>query len=658
MHKLFAKQLAKATNPTGEVDIDLLGQLVSAALEQSDNDRRRTDRSISLMVEELDQLNRGLENTIAERTSELRQREAELRLQNLRFNAALENMPQGLCMFDRDKRLVVSNIQYAKIYELDPEKLKIGTSLRTILDWQIAAGHCPTNSQRYIEQRLAEVELAAAHVAINELHNGRFIEVRHQPLADGGWVAIHDDITQQKRFEEKISYMAHHDALTDLPNRLTLREQLDHHLSNVDRGASLAVLCLDLDGFKHVNDTLGHPVGDALLCAVGRRLRECVRDTDVVARLGGDEFAIIQIEVEQPISANTLAQRLVDEMARPFEVEGHDIVIGASIGISVAPDDGMDPDVLIKSADMALYRAKDNGRNAFSFFESGMDTKMQERRILEIDFRKAIAVGEFELFYQPLMNLEQNMISGFEALLRWNHPERGVVSPGTFIPLAEETGLIIPLGEWVLRRACAEAAKWPDDVKIAINLSPVQFRSKNLVSTVISAMAAAGIASNRVELEITEAILLQNNEATLATLHQLRDLGVRISMDDFGTGYSSLSYLRSFPFDKIKIDQSFVRDLNKDAIAIIHAVSGLGASLGMTTTAEGVETKEQLELVRAEGCTEVQGYLFSRPQPASEVPRLLSSLGRKSQAERSSNDPDHEARQAQQITVRGKAARG
>lgn len=634
MHKLFAKQLAKAAKPSGEINVDLLGKFVSAAFEEADNDRRRTDRSIALMIEELDQLNRGLETKISQRTSELRQREIELHLQNMRFNAALENMPQGLCMFDRDKRLVVSNVQYAKIYGLDPELLKIGTPLRTILDWRVATGNCPKDSQKYIEQRLAEVEFPVAHTAINELQNGKFIEVTHQPLADGGWVAIHDDVTQQKRTEERISHMAHHDALTDLPNRLMLREKLDHHLSTIQRGALLAVLCLDLDYFKQINDTLGHPIGDALLCAVGHRLRECVRDTDVVARLGGDEFAIIQTGVEQPTSANTLAQRLVDEIAKPFEAEGHEIIIGTSIGISVAPNDGTDPDALLKSADMALYRAKDNGRNTFSFFEPAMDAIMHERRTLEIDFRKAIAVGEFELFYQPLINLELGNISGFEALLRWNHPKRGIVSPEAFIPLAEDTGLIIQLGEWVLRQACAEAAKWPNDVKVAINLSPVQFRSKNLVSIVISAIAAAGIASNRVELEITEAILLQNNETTLTTLHQLRDLGVRISMDDFGTGYSSLSYLRSFPFDKIKIDQSFVQGLgrSKDAIAIIHAVSGLGTSLGMTTTVEGVETKEQLDLVRAEGCTEVQGYLFSKPQPASEVPRLLSKLGKKSQA--------------------------
>jgi diguanylate cyclase (GGDEF)-like protein/PAS domain S-box-containing protein len=634
VHRLFAKQLAKATKPSGEVDLDLLGEFVDAAFEQADNDRRRTDRSISLMIEELDQLNRGLESTITERTRDLREREAELRLQNLRFNAALENMPQGLCMFDRDQRLVVSNVQYATLYGLDPERLKIGTPFRDILEWRVSNGSCPENGEAYIEGRLAEVDRGTSYFTVDEMQDGKYIEVIFQPLAEGGWVAIHDDVTQQKRSEERISHMAHHDALTDLPNRVMLREQLDRHLSTVKRDGSLAVLCLDLDYFKQVNDTLGHPVGDRLLCAVGKRLRECVRDTDIVARLGGDEFAIIQPGLEQPMAASALAQRLVEELARPFMTEGHEIVIGTSIGISVAPSDGIDPDVLLKSADMALYRAKDNGRSAFSFFEAGMDADMHERRTVEIDMRKAIAAGEFELYYQPLINLEQNSISGFEALLRWNHPTRGIVSPGTFISLAEETGLIIPLGEWVLRQACAEAAKWPDDIKVAINLSPVQFRSKNLVGAVMSAVANAGILSSRVELEITEAILLQNNDATLATLHQLRSLGVGISMDDFGTGYSSLSYLRSFPFDKIKIDQSFVRglDKNSDAIAIIHAVSGLGIGLGMTTTVEGVETKEQLDLVRAEGCTEVQGYLFSKPQPAAEVPRLLASFGKKKKA--------------------------
>ena len=634
MHKLVSKQFAKATKPSGEVDMDLLAQLVSAAFEEADRDRRRTDRSITLMIEELDRLNRSLEATIAERTSELYQREAELRSQNQRFDAAINNMVQGLCMFDQDKRLVVCNEQYARMYGLSSEQVKVGTTLRTILEYRAATGNMLGDTERYIQNRLEEVDRCVPYQVVNELRDGRVISVVHQPLVAGGWVALHQDITEQKRAEQKIAHMAHHDALTGLPNRVLFREQLTSYLSSAMSGASLAVLCLDLDYFKQANDTFGHPIGDALLCAVGRRLREYVRETDIVARLGGDEFAILQIGVEQPLSASLLAQQLVDAMVKPFGVDGHEIAIGTSIGISVAPNDSIDADYLLKSADMALYRTKEHGRSGFSFFEPKMDAEMQERRTLEMDLRKAVAVGEFELFYQPVMTLEDDTICGFEALLRWNHPTRGMVSPATFIPLAEETGLIIGLGEWVLRQACAEAAKWPSDLKIAINLSPVQFRSKTLVATVMSAIANAGISSNRVELEITEAILLQNSEATIITLHQLHSLGVCISMDDFGTGYSSLSYLQSFPFDKIKIDQSFTRqiDRNSDTLAIIRAVSGLGISLGMTITVEGVETKEQLELIRAEGCNEVQGYLFSTPQPASEVPRMLSRLGRRSQA--------------------------
>lgn len=630
MHKLVSKQFAKATKPSGDVDMDLLAQLVSAAFEEADRDRRRTDRSITLMIEELDRLNRSLEATIAERTSALYQREVELRSQNQRFDAAINNMVQGLCMFDQDKRLVVCNEQYARMYGLSSEQVKVGTTLRTILEYRAATGNMLGDTERYIQNRLEEVDRCVPYQVVNELRDGRVISVVHQPLVAGGWVALHQDITEQKRAEQKIAHMAHHDALTGLPNRVLFREQLTSYLSSAMSGASLAVLCLDLDYFKQANDTFGHPIGDALLCAVGRRLRDYVRETDIVARLGGDEFAILQIGVEQPLSASLLAQQLVDAMVKPFGVDGHEIAIGTSIGISVAPNDSIDADYLLKSADMALYRTKEHGRSGFSFFEPKMDAEMQERRTLEMDLRKAVAVGEFELFYQPVMTLEDDTICGFEALLRWNHPTRGMVSPATFIPLAEETGLIIGLGEWVLRQACAEAAKWPSDLKIAINLSPVQFRSKTLVATVMSAIANAGISSNRVELEITEAILLQNSEATIITLHQLHSLGVCISMDDFGTGYSSLSYLQSFPFDKIKIDQSFTRqiDRNSDTLAIIRAVSGLGISLGMTITVEGVETKEQLELIRAEGCNEVQGYLFSTPQPASEVPRMLSRLGR------------------------------
>ena len=438
-----------------------------------------------------------------------------------------------------------------------------------------------------------------------------------------------EHLSARRNLEQRLEHMAHHDALTDLPNRVRLRQTMERELARVQRGENLAVLCLDLDHFKSVNDTLGHPVGDSLLKAVAERLRQKVRDTDIVARLGGDEFAIVQIAAEQPRGAIVLADRLIEALSKPFDLTGHQLVIGTSIGIALAPSDGLDTDQLIKNADMALYRAKADGRGVFRFFEPEMDAKMQARRTLEIDLRKALVEGEFELFYQPLVNLQSNEISGFEALLRWNHPTRGLVPPSEFIPIAEEMGLIVPLGEQVLRQACTEAAGWPGDIRVAVNLSPVQFKSKTLALAVTTALASSGLPPQRLELEITESVLLQDNEATLTTLHQLRALGVRISMDDFGTGYSSLSYLRSFPFDKIKIDQSFVQDMSggeDDSVAIIRAVAGLGRNLGMATTAEGVETQEQLGYLRQEGCSEVHGYLFSRPMPARDVPSLLEKV--------------------------------
>jgi diguanylate cyclase (GGDEF)-like protein len=432
----------------------------------------------------------------------------------------------------------------------------------------------------------------------------------------------------RQTLEQRLEHMAHHDALTDLPNRLRLRQATENELARVQRGETIAVLCLDLDHFKSVNDTLGHPAGDCLLRTVAERLRQSVRETDIVARVGGDEFAVVQVAAEQPRGAIVLADRLIETLAKPFDLDGHQVVIGTSIGIALAPSDGLDTDQLMKNADMALYRAKADGRGVSRFFEPEMDAKMQARRTLEIDLRKALVEDEFELYYQPLVNLQSDAVSGFEALLRWNHPTRGLVPPSEFIPVAEEMGLIVPLGEKILRQACAEAAGWPDDIKVAVNLSPVQFKSKTLALAVISALASSGLPPHRLELEITESVLLQDSELTLTTLHQLRALGVRIAMDDFGTGYSSLSYLRSFPFDKIKIDQSFVRDMSgkEDSIAIVRAVAGLGKNLGMATTAEGVETQEQLRYLRQEGCTEVQGYLFSRPMPARNIRHLLERV--------------------------------
>ncbi len=434
------------------------------------------------------------------------------------------------------------------------------------------------------------------------------------------------DVTERKQAEARIAYMAQHDALTGLPNRVLFRERLDAALAQLGRrGGLLAVHCLDLDHFKSVNDTLGHPIGDDLLRVVAERLKDNLRDCDLVARLGGDEFAVIQMNIERPSEASDLAARLIAALSANYDIQRHEVVIGASIGIALAPNDGDAADILLRNADMALYRAKTE-RGSAHFFEAEMDRRIQARRILELDLRKAFVNGEFDLYYQPLINLDGDRISGFEALLRWHHPERGMVLPGEFIALAEEIGLIGPLGEWVLRRACTEAAGWPGDLKIAVNLSPAQFRTRSVVQAVMSALAYSGLPPHRLELEITESVLLGETEANLAILHQLREIGARISMDDFGTGYSSLSYLRSFPFDKIKIDRSFVRDLAErpDCMAIIRAVTGLGASLGISTTAEGVETREQLERLRAEGCTEAQGFLFSPPRPAAELGALLA----------------------------------
>ncbi|NQE64666.1 EAL domain-containing protein [Caulobacter sp. RHG1] len=439
-------------------------------------------------------------------------------------------------------------------------------------------------------------------------------------------LGVSEDIAERKRAEAQIARLAHYDPLTELPNRVLFQKSLSEALARRARkGDQLAVHFIDLDRFKTVNDTLGHPLGDALLREAAERLRGCVREGDTVARLGGDEFAVVQTGLDDMTGATRLAGRIVEAMSAPFDLQGHQVVIGASVGVAAAPSDGEDADELLKKADMALYRAKGDGRGAFHFFERAMDEQLQARRALELDLRRALQAGEFELFYQPLYHLGDERVTGCEALLRWRHPDRGMVSPADFIPLAEEIGLIVPLGEWVLREACAEAAHWPEHVRLAVNLSPAQFRDRGLVRTVVSALAASGLDAQRLELEITESVLLQDNVANMQMLHDLKALGVRISMDDFGTGYSSLSYLRSFPFDKIKIDQTFVRDIldDSDAMAIIKAVLDLGASMGVVTTAEGVETQEQLDALRGQGCAEIQGYFISRPAPAADIARLL-----------------------------------
>jgi diguanylate cyclase (GGDEF)-like protein len=541
--------------------------------------------------------------------------------------AALEGMPQGLSMFDDKQRLIACNAKYAAMYGFETALVRPGTSLRTILEHRVSNGTSWVNAEDFVEYGLA-LE-CQPHAIEQQLKDGRIISLLKAPLHTGGSITIHMDVTEKRNSEKQIAFLAHHDALTGLANRVQLREHIEKSLQGLKGGGKASVLCVDLDHFKIVNDTLGHSVGDTLLRAVSKRLCDLAGDGDLVSRTGGDEFAIVQSAAELPMeAAATLAARIVEALSVPFELGDHHVVIGASVGIAIAPDDGSNADLLLKNADLALYRAKEDGRGAFHFFETEMDVKVQARRILELDLRQAISAGEFELFYQPIVNLAEDRIGGFEALLRWNHPTRGKIPPDEFIPVAEQTGLIVAIGEWVVRRACAEAATWPSDLRVAVNVSPVQFRGSTLVSAVVSALATSGLRPDRLEVEITETVLMHNNEATMAALHQLHGLGVRISMDDFGTGYSSLSYLRSFPFDKIKIDQSFVRDLieRPDSIAIIRAVAALGSSFGMTTLAEGVETQEQLDKMRAEGCTEVQGYFYSRPVPASEVARLLNAF--------------------------------
>jgi diguanylate cyclase (GGDEF)-like protein/PAS domain S-box-containing protein len=560
----------------------------------------------------------------------------ELKEQHRRFDEALNNMAHGLAMIDARMQLIVCNQRFIGMFGLSPAVVKPGATMREVITHSFALGN-------YRHTNITPDELYDAYVRglgggdmiiQRHLADGRIIKITHQPMAQGGWVAIYEDITERHRAEAHIAHMARHDALTDLPNRVLLREKMAEGLARVEaQGESMAVFYLDLDNFKAINDTLGHPIGDKLLGTIAERVRGAVGEGDTVARLGGDEFAVLQCDATAR-SAEKLARRLVEIVSAPVIIDGQEIDSGVSIGVAMAPGDGTAADHLMKCADLALYRAKAEGRATFRFFEPDMDARIQARRAMELDLRRALTAGEFFLVYQPQINLATNELIAMEALLRWSHGERGTVPPSEFIPLAEEMGLIVPLGEWVLREACKEAARWPDPIKVAVNLSPVQFRNRGLVAMVTHALAAARLAPHRLELEITEAVLLQDDEAILSMLHQLRALGVRISMDDFGTGYSSLSYLRSFPFDKIKIDRSFIKDVerNRDSASIIRAIAGLGASLGIETTAEGIETDEQLELVRRAGCTEMQGYLASPPRPACELPELIARFRRQVEA--------------------------
>ena len=547
------------------------------------------------------------------------------------LDVVLENTPTGLCMFDRNRNLILCNAAYTRLYGLPEDLTCPGTPLDAILAFRVQCGNAPTDMESYF-QVVEDARRQGAHAAQRiALQDGRTIQVTHNPMRDGGYVAIHDDVTGHVGAEAEVRHLATHDVLTGLPNRILFSRRLAEALKRIGPSHWIAIHCIDLDQFKAVNDIHGHAHGDHLLRCVADRFLSCMRPDDTVARLGGDEFVVLQTDVVDDDDVRSLAERLLGEIRRPFPIDGHNLHVGVSVGSAIAREREASPDAVLRNADLALYRAKREGRNTCRLFEPQMGASLRERRRLEADLRAAVANAAFALHYQPLVHASTGDITAFEALLRWTHPERGQVPPSDFIPIAEDVGLIDQIGAWTLGQACTDAVQWPDHISVAVNLSPLQFRDGGVVRTVRAALAASGLSARRLELEITESVLLVEGEATLSTLHELRRMGVRIALDDFGTGYSSLGYLRRFPFDKIKIDRSFVRDMvdSTECAAIVKAVAALGTALGMTVVAEGVETEEQRDLVRLQGCTEIQGYYYAEAGSSDvTLARIRSGLRR------------------------------
>jgi diguanylate cyclase (GGDEF)-like protein len=549
--------------------------------------------------------------------------ERELQEQEFRLNTAINNMSQGLLLFDSFERIVVCNQRYIEMYGLSPDVVKRGCTFRNLIQHRKEMGTFSGGIDEYRSALLRDLAQGKETELLFHTPDGRSIRIINRPLADGGWLATHDDVTEQRKSEARIAFLAHHDMLTGLANRTAVAQKIDEAAARQRRwGEPFSVLLLDLDRFKHVNDTLGHPAGDALLREVAIRLKACLRDTDVLGRLGGDEFAIIQAgETDQRLAASAFADRLVNLIAHPFTIDGNEVNIGTSIGIALAPEHASNPEELLKMADLALYRAKSAGRNSYQFFTAKMNEAASTRRALETQLRHAIQNDELKLYYQPIVDSKTCKVCAAEALIRWQSPTNGLILPDEFIPLAEETGLITQIGEWVLNTACAEAAKWPANIKVAVNLSPVQLRKANLGDVVMHALAQSGLPPKRLELEITETALIESGMEFLPVLQQFKQLGVAVALDDFGTGYSSLSHLTMFPFDKIKIDKTFIQNLTNraDCAAIISATLTLAKTLDIATTAEGIETADQFRLLRLAGVTSLQGYFFKRPGPPSEI---------------------------------------
>ncbi len=543
------------------------------------------------------------------------------------FDTALNNMPHGLCMFRPDGRLAVMNHRFSEMMNLPDDIVHRGVGAADIVDACVRAGSIPNASGKII---LSEIENSQARDITTtdpDAVRGRSLSWTFQPMAGGGAVVLLEDITERRNAEARIRHLARYDELTALPNRVNFRDEIERLLRvQRDAGQRSALLFVDLDQFKQVNDTLGHPCGDQLLCAVAGRLRDMLRPEDFVARFGGDEFVVFQRNIQSSEDAAALARRVVDHLSERYKIDNHLVEIGASVGIAMTSAD-ISADTLIKNADMALYRAKADGRGTFCFFREELAQIVEARRVLELDLRKALANEEFELFYQPLVNLKSGKLSTCEALLRWNHPARGTISPVDIIPIAEDMGLIVDLGRWILRKACMECMKWPAAVSVAVNFSPQQFHQRDVLSEVRYALDVSGLPAHRLEIEITESSLLRNTQLTHDVLSQLRAIGVRISLDDFGTGYSSLSYLHNFPLQKVKIDRSFLEGIDADRpLTLLRGVARLSADLGMSVVVEGIETNEQLELISVDGTvTEAQGYLFSRPVSAVQVRQLLNA---------------------------------